>query len=70
MRECSEGAMGLFGGVWDYNKMGWVARKTMGGLEEKMEAAGFKEVKPGFYDTRAWKEIRSWAKQLAEKACA
>jgi len=60
----------LFGGVWDYNKMGFLARKTMGPFREKIEAAGFKEIRPGFYDTRDWDAIRSWTKELAQKVRA
>jgi len=42
----------------------------MGPFKEKIEAAGFKEIKPGFYDTRDWGAIRSWAKELAKKVRA
>jgi menaquinone-dependent protoporphyrinogen IX oxidase len=60
-------ALGLFGGVWDYNKMPWWSRKAMVTYKQKIEAAGFKEIKPGFYDTRDWNAIRNWAKELAQK---
>lgn len=60
-------ALGLFGGVWDYNKMGFFARKGMSAYKQNIEAAGFKETRPGFYDTRDWNTIRSWAKELAQK---
>jgi menaquinone-dependent protoporphyrinogen IX oxidase len=63
-------ALGLFGGVWDYNKMGFFGRRAMGPFKQKIEAAGFKEIRHGFYDTRNWNEIRSWAKELAQKARA
>jgi menaquinone-dependent protoporphyrinogen IX oxidase len=60
-------SLGMFGGVWDYNKMGFVAKKTMGGLKMKLKDAGFEEIEPGLYDTRDWEEIRNWARDLVEK---
>ena len=60
-------SLGLFGGVWDYNKMGFVYRKTMGPFRMKLEEVGIEEVEPGVYDTRDWDEIRSWVKDLIEK---
>jgi hypothetical protein len=44
--------------------------KTLSLFKEKIEAAGFKEIKPGFYDTHDWDAIRSWVKELAQKARA
>lgn len=61
-------ALGLFGGVIDYNKMGLIARKALGSIKTSLEAAGFKETKPGVYDTRDWKEICDWARALVLKA--
>ena len=60
-------ALGLFGGVYDFNKMSWFLRKTMSGLKPQLEEAGFKETKPGVYDTRDLNAIRNWAKELAQK---
>ncbi len=60
-------SLGMFGGVWDYNKMGFVFKKTMGPFKMKIEEVGIPEVEPGVYDTRDWDEIRTWAKDLAEK---
>ena len=60
-------AMGMFGGVWDYNKMGFVWKKTMGPFKMKLEEAGFKEIEPDVYDTRDWEEIHQWTKDLAQK---
>ena len=60
-------ALGMFGGVWDYNRMFFLFRKTLAGFKPKIEAAGFKETKPGLYDTRDWDAIRNWAKELAGK---
>lgn len=61
-------ALGLFGGVVDFNKMGFVARKAFGSLRARLESAGFKETKPGIYDTRDWKEICDWTTKLVLKA--
>ena len=58
-------ALGLFGGIWDCNHMPWWSGKAMAVTKLKIEAAGFKEIKPGVYDTRDWNAIRSWAKELA-----
>ena len=61
-------ALGFFGGVIDYNKMGFVTRKGMSFVKPVLEKAGFKEVEPGVYDLRNWDEIRNWAWQLAKVA--
>ena len=58
-------SMVIFGGVWDFNKMFFLLRKTMASFKPKIEAAGFKEIQPGRYDTRNWDEIRAWAKEVA-----
>jgi menaquinone-dependent protoporphyrinogen oxidase len=60
-------SMVIFGGVWDYNKMNFLFRKTLGSFKPKIEAAGFKEIQPGLYDTRDWNAIRNWAKELTGK---
>ena len=61
-------ALGFFGGVLDYNKMGFLFKKTMGFLKPQLEKDGFKQTEPDLYDLRDWDEIRSWAKELAKKA--
>lgn len=61
-------SLGLFGGVWDKNKMGFIFRRTLGVLVKQFETAGFKETSPGLIDTRDLAEIREWTKELAEKA--
>jgi len=55
----------ILGGVWDFNKMNFLFRKTLTSFKPKIEAAGFKEIKPGLYDTRDWNTVREWAKELA-----
>ncbi len=60
-------AMGLFGGVYNFNKMGWFFRKTMSAVKPQLEAAGVPETEPGLYDTRDLNAIRSWAKELTKK---
>jgi len=59
-------ALGLFGGVYNYNKTPWFAKKAMEMDRPRIEAA-YKETEPGVYDTRDWNAIRSWAKELAQR---
>jgi menaquinone-dependent protoporphyrinogen oxidase len=60
---------GMFGGIVDYNKLGFLMRKAMEvGYKSALQQHGFKEVEPGVYDLRDWEEIRSWSKELARKA--
>jgi menaquinone-dependent protoporphyrinogen oxidase len=61
-------ALGLFGGVYNFNKMSWFFRKTMSGLKSKLEEAGFKETEPGLYDLRDSNAINIWAKEVAKLA--
>jgi menaquinone-dependent protoporphyrinogen oxidase len=61
-------ALGFFGGVLDFNKMGFFFRRTMGFLRLQLQKDGFRERQPDIYDLRDWDEIRSWAKELARKA--
>jgi menaquinone-dependent protoporphyrinogen oxidase len=61
-------ALGLFGGVYDFNKMGWIFKRTMSSLKPQLEEAGFKETGAERYDTRDLEAIRSWAKEVAKRA--
>ncbi len=61
----SPAALGLFGGVYNFNKTPWYAKKAMDMERPKIEAA-YKQTEPGIYDTRDWNAIRSWAKELAQ----
>ncbi len=62
-------AMSLFGGILNYNKMGFIARKGMEiAFKSRLQNNGFKEVEPGVYDLRDWNEIRNWTKEIAEKS--
>lgn len=60
-------AMEMFGGVWDLNHIPWWSSMAMKAIKESLEKSGLKETKPGYYDTRDWDVIRSWAKELAKK---
>ena len=60
-------ALGLFGGIYDFNNMPWWSKKFMVSVKPKLEAAGFKETKTGVYDTRDLNTIHNWAKELAQK---
>jgi menaquinone-dependent protoporphyrinogen oxidase len=60
-------ALGLFGGVYNYNKMPWFAKKAMNADRPRV-AAAYKETEPGIYDTRDLNAIRGWAEELAKIA--
>jgi menaquinone-dependent protoporphyrinogen oxidase len=60
-------SMVILGGVWDFNKMNFLFRRTLASFKPKIEAAGYKEIKPGLYDTRDWSAIRTWAAELAAR---
>ena len=62
-------ALGLFGGVYNYNKEPWWAKKALEADRPRVEAT-YKESEPGVYDTRDWGAIRGWAKELAQKTQA
>ena len=58
---------GVFGGVLNYNKMGFLTRKGMEvAFKERLQNTGFKEMEPGVYDLRDWGEIRTWGRELAK----
>ena len=57
--------MVVLGGVWDFNKMNFLFRRTLTSFKPRIEEAGFKEISQGLYDTRDWNVIRNWAKELA-----
>jgi menaquinone-dependent protoporphyrinogen oxidase len=62
-------SVGFFGGILDYNKMGFLTRKAMEtGYKAQLQKHGSKEVESGVYDLRDWDEIKSWATELAKKA--
>jgi menaquinone-dependent protoporphyrinogen IX oxidase len=61
-------SIGLFGGILDYNKMSFLARKAMEvGYKAQLQKVGFKEGQFGVYDLRDWNEIGSCAKELAKE---
>lgn len=59
-------ALGLFGGVYNYNKEPWWAKKALEADRPRVEAI-YKAIEPGIYDTRNWNAIRCWAEELAEE---
>jgi len=63
-------ALGFFGGCYDFNKMGWFFKRTLSSIKPKLEAAGYKESKPGVYDLRNLDEIRSWTREVAKAVSA
>jgi len=57
-------ALGLFGGVYNYNKEPWWGKKALEADRPRVEAS-YKAIEPGIYDTRDWNGIRNWAIDLA-----
>ena len=60
-------SFGLFGVIYNFNKMSWFFRKTLSAIKPQLEAAGVPETEPGLYDTRDINAIRSWAKNVAQQ---
>jgi len=60
-------ALGLFGGVYNFNNVPWLFGKFMQSIKPQLEAAGVPQTEPGLYDTRDLNVIRSWAKEVAQK---
>jgi menaquinone-dependent protoporphyrinogen oxidase len=57
-------AMGLFGGVYNFNKEPWWAKKALEAERPRVEAT-YKAIEPGVYDTRDLAAVRAWACELA-----
>lgn len=60
-------ALGLFGGIYNFNKMGWFFKKTLSAIKPQLEEAGVPQTQPGLYDTRDINNIRNWAKEVVQK---
>jgi menaquinone-dependent protoporphyrinogen IX oxidase len=60
-------ALGLFGGVYNYNRVSWLFGKFMQSIKPQLKTAGIPETEPGLYDTRDISAIRNWAKEVAQK---
>jgi menaquinone-dependent protoporphyrinogen oxidase len=58
-------ALGLFGGVYNYNAVPWYAKKGMD-MDRPRVAAAYIETAPGMYDTRDLNAIHKWAEELAK----
>jgi menaquinone-dependent protoporphyrinogen IX oxidase len=59
-------ALGLFGGVYNFNKVPWLFGKFMEAIKPQLEEAGIPQTEPGLYDTRDLNAIRSWTKEIAQ----
>jgi menaquinone-dependent protoporphyrinogen oxidase len=59
-------SLGLFGGVYDFNKNPWWSRKVMEVERAKFVAAGLEEAAPGVYDLRDLDAVCNWASEVAE----
>jgi menaquinone-dependent protoporphyrinogen IX oxidase len=61
-------SMGFFGGIVDFNRMGFLTRKGMeAAFKAPLQKHGFKETASGAYDLRDWDKIRKWTEELAKK---
>jgi menaquinone-dependent protoporphyrinogen oxidase len=58
-------ALGLFGGIYNYNKLPWFAKRAME-MDKPRVAAAYKETEPGIYDTRDHNAIKAWAEELSK----
>jgi menaquinone-dependent protoporphyrinogen oxidase len=59
-------SMAVLGGIFPYDTMGFVMKKTLGQMWRKFEEAGF-EKQDGSYDTRDWWMIEVWVQDLMDK---
>ena len=59
-------ALGLFGGVYNYNRVPWLFGKFMEAIKPQLEAAGIPQTEPRLYDTRDLNAICNWAKEVAQ----
>ena len=55
-------SLGLFGGVFSFDKYGFVEKLLFRGIKKDLENQGVDTRKP--YDFRDWEEIREWTKEL------
>jgi len=58
-------ALGLFGGIYNYNKLPWFAKRAME-MDKPRVAAAYKETEPGIYDTRDLDCLRKWSEELTK----
>jgi menaquinone-dependent protoporphyrinogen oxidase len=63
-------ALGIFGGLWDRKVFPrwWKPASSVFkvfDIDGRIKAAGYKEIRPGIWDSRDWNAIRAWAEQLA-----
>ena len=56
---------GHFGGIYNFNKTPWWAKKAMNDERPKI-AVAYKETTPNVYDTRDISAIRAWAEEITK----
>jgi menaquinone-dependent protoporphyrinogen IX oxidase len=59
-------ALGLFGGVYNYNRVPWLFGKFMEAVKPQLEEVGVPQTELGLYDTRDLNAIQSWAREVAQ----
>ncbi len=61
-------SIGFFGGIIDFNRMGFLTRKGMEvAFKAPLQKHGFKETATSAYDLRDWEEIRNWTKEVSRE---
>ncbi|MCW4055014.1 MAG: flavodoxin domain-containing protein [Candidatus Bathyarchaeota archaeon] len=59
-------ALGLFGGIYNFNNMPWFFRKTMSAVKPQLEAAGVPQTELGLCDTGDLNALRSWTEEVGQ----
>ena len=57
-------SLGLFGGVFSFDKYGFAERLVFRGIKKELEKQGIETKKP--YDFRDWETIREWTRSVIQ----
>jgi len=57
-------SLGLFGGVFAFNRYGFAERLVFRGIKKELEKQGIETKKP--YDFRDWEKIREWTRSVIQ----